>query len=172
MAGSRLAASLTGLGFLIGVSAGGAEVYKPDRNHSTIGFAVPILGGLSEVHGKFADFSLTLSHEPDDLSKFSVRLAIKAASIDTGITDRDEHLRSRDFFDVTNFPEIVFQSTKIRKTEAGYVVDGTLEMHGRKQPIAVPLRVTGEFTRDGRTSTGLAGTLTLKRSDYGINWKH
>src|ERR1700720_604098 len=92
-----------------------ATDYKPDRNHSTVGFSVPIMGGLSKVTGKFTDFQIRLSGDDADLSRGSVSATIQTASIDTGIVDRDKDLRSAGFFDAAKYPEIRFESRSIRK---------------------------------------------------------
>src|SRR5437868_4851663 len=101
--------------FITVAYAGTTREYKIDNNHSTIGFSVPILGGLSQVSGKFADFNITLQSDEQDITKSTVKVTIKTASIDTGIAARDEHLRTPDFFDAARFPEITFESTQIKK---------------------------------------------------------
>src|SRR5262245_57214934 len=78
--------------------------YPIDMNHSTVGFSVPIMGGLSKVRGKFTDFNIALTNDEKDITKSSVNVVIKAASVDTGIEGRDKHLRTADFFDVEKFP--------------------------------------------------------------------
>ena len=75
-----------------------ARQYPIDTNHSTVGFSVSIMDGLSRVNGKFTDFTVTLTNDEKDITKSSVNVVIKAASINTGIPARDTHLRSADFF--------------------------------------------------------------------------
>ena len=89
--------------------------YTIDTNHSTVGFSVSIMDGLSRVSGKFTDFTVTLTNDEKDITKSSVNVVIKAASINTGIPARDTHLRSADFFEVEKYPEITFQSKRIEK---------------------------------------------------------
>jgi polyisoprenoid-binding protein YceI len=91
---------------------------KVDRNHSTIGFAVPILGGLSRVTGKFTDFDLAVVYDETDITKSSVNATIRVTSIDTGVADRDKDLRSAGFFDVDKYPTITFVSHTIEKKTA------------------------------------------------------
>ena len=98
-----------------------ARPYPIDNGHSTVGFSVPILNGLSKVRGKFTDFSITLNNDEKDITKSSVVVVIKPASIDTGIERRDNHLRSADFFDVEKFPEIRFQSNESNKRGQSFV---------------------------------------------------
>ena len=68
------------------------------------------MGGLSEVHRKFADFDIELFSEEKEITKSKVKATIKTASINTGIDGRDEHLRTADFFDAEKYPEIIFES--------------------------------------------------------------
>jgi polyisoprenoid-binding protein YceI len=150
-----------------------ARQYPIDTNHSTIGFTVSIMGGLSKVTGKFTDFSLNITNNEKDITKSSVRVVIKAASINTGITERDNHLRTADFFDVEKYPEITFQSERIEKKGQQLLAVGTLTMHGISKQIALPFSVTG-IKNDPVTkklSTGYAARLTLNRREFGIYWE-
>ena len=151
-----------------------AVQYSVDKNHSTVAFAVPILGGLSKVRGKFMDFDVQIAYDEADITKSSVSATIKAASIDTGIENRDKHLRTADFFDVEKFPEITFQSKRVEKKGNRLTAYGTFTMHGVSKEIAIPFNVTGKFTdpKDGDISVGFASVLTLNRQDYGINWRN
>src|SRR5215468_11606887 len=95
--------------------------YPIDNGHSTVGFSVPILGGLSQVKGKFTDFAITLNNDEKDITKSSVSVVIKATSVNTGIEGRDRHLRTADFFDVEKFPEITFKSERIEKKGKSFI---------------------------------------------------
>ena len=111
--------------------------YPIDNAHSTVGFSVPILGGLSQVKGKFTDFNITLNHDEKDITKSSVNVVIKATSVDTGIERRDNHLRTADFFDVEKFPEITFKSERVEKKGKQFIAYGPLTMHGVTKEIAL-----------------------------------
>jgi polyisoprenoid-binding protein YceI len=146
--------------------------YDIDVAHSNIGFSIPIAGGLSNVRGKFTEFTVTIVHDDKDVTKSSVDAVIKAASIDTGIEKRDAHLRSADFFDVEKFPEITFKSSRIEKKGKDFIAHGTFSMHGVSKEIAIPFTVNG-VTRDektGKTVLGATGRTTVNRRDYGINF--
>jgi len=145
-----------------------------DTNHSTIQFRVPIMGGMSEVTGKFTDFSVSISYDDVDLTKSHVTASIRTASVDTGIADRDKHLRTPDFFDCEKFPEIRFESSRIEKTSDGYQAVGTLTMRGVSRPILLPFRLTGTHRLDEKKSTGygFSASAALNRQDYGVKWKH
>lgn len=143
-----------------------------DNAHSTVGFSVPILGGLSQVNGKFTDFAITLNHDEKDITKSSVSVVIKATSVDTGIERRDAHLRNADFFDVEKFPEITFKSERIEKKGKQFIAHGPLTMHGVTKQIALPFTVTGTFKNptNNKTSVGYSAKVVLNRRDYGINY--
>ena len=146
--------------------------YPIDNNHSTVGFSVPILGGLSQVKGKFTDFAITLNNDEKDITKSSVSVVIKAASLDTGIEGRDRHLRSADFFDVEKYPEITFKSERIEKKGKQFIAHGPLTMHGVTKQIALPFTVTGTFKNPStnKTSVGYSARTVLNRRDFRINY--
>jgi polyisoprenoid-binding protein YceI len=146
--------------------------YPIDKNHSTVGFSVPILGGLSQVKGKFTDFTITLNNDEKDITKSSVNVVIKATSVDTGIEGRDRHLRNPDFFDVEKYPEITFQSQRIEKKGKGFIAHGPLTMHGVTKDIALPFTLTGTFKNPttNKMSVGYSASMVLNRRDFGINY--
>ena len=141
-----------------------------EPNHSTIGFSIDIAGGATKVTGKFTDFELDFFYTDKDLSKSEARFVIQANSINTGISARDDHLRAADFFDVDRFPEIVFQSRSIKKTEEGYLARGILSMHGVDSMVDLPLKMVYE---DGNT-LGFEIRSKLNRIDFGVGaeFKH
>ena len=146
--------------------------YPIDNNHSTVGFSVPILGGLSQVKGKFTDFAITLNNDDKDIMKSSVSVVIKATSVDTGIEGRDRHLRNADFFDVEKYPEITFKSERIEKKGKQFIAHGPLTMHGVTKEIALPFTVTGTFKNPStnKMSVGYSARTVLNRRDFGINY--
>lgn len=146
--------------------------YPIDNAHSTVGFTVPILGGLSQVTGKFNDYAITLNVDEKDITKSSVSVVIKATSIDTGIERRDVHLRNADFFDVEKYPEITFKSERIEKKGKQFIAHGPLTMHGVTKQIALPFTVTGTFKNptNNKTSVGYSAKMVLNRRDFGINY--
>jgi polyisoprenoid-binding protein YceI len=146
--------------------------YQVDTAHSNVSFAVPILGGLSKVRGKFTDFTVQIVYDDADATNSSVKAVIKAASIDTGIERRDAHLRNADFFEVEKFPEITFESKRIERRGGGFVAHGTFTMHGVSKEIELPFTLNGvrKNPANGSTTLGAAARLTLNRRDYGINF--
>jgi polyisoprenoid-binding protein YceI len=168
---------LISIGFAgLSFAAAGAPIHiqKFDTNHSTVAFRVPILGEMSVVEGKFTDFTVDLTYDEDAPASSSVFVTIHPASVDTGIAERDKHLRSADFFDVAKYPDLVFESSRIEKTSTGFIAHGKLTMHGVTKEIALPFRVTG-VKRDPAKATievAFAAETHLNRRDYGINWTH
>lgn len=139
-----------------------------DPAHSRVGFAVKHLG-ISTVRGEFKDFEGTLEIG-EDASEWRTYGTVKAASIDTAETDRDEHLRSPDFFDVAQFPEIAFESTKIEALDDDeFRVTGRLTIHGVTNEIVLHAEVGGtELDPWGNERVGLEVTGQLSRGDYGM----
>lgn len=148
--------------------------YRIDTNHSNIGFAVPISGGLSKVRGKFSDFEMDLYYDSKDITKSSVDVKIKAGSIDTGIDQRDAHLRTADFFDVEKYPYITFKSKKVESENGRHSLVGDFTMRGVTKEVRFPFEVTGTWVNEEKTSTGSGfhATLVIDRTDYGVNWQH
>ena len=148
--------------------------YPIDMNHSNVGFSVPIMNGLSKVKGKFTDFAVTLNVDEKDITKSTVNVVIKATSIDTGVENRDKHLRTADFFDVEKYPDITFQSSRIEKKGKQFIAHGPLTVHGVTKEIALPFTVTGvnESADKTKKSVGYSASIVLNRRDYGINWNH
>jgi polyisoprenoid-binding protein YceI len=158
----------------IAAQVGTTRQYPIDMNHSTVGFSVPIMGGLSKVRGKFTDFTVNLTNDEKDITKSTVNVVIKATSVDTGIEGRDRHLRTADFFEVEKFPEITFQSSRIEKKGKQLIAHGTLTMHGIAKEIALPFTVTGVDENADKTkkNVGYSASIVLNRRDYGINYTH
>jgi polyisoprenoid-binding protein YceI len=132
------------------------------------------MNGLSKVTGKFTDFAITLNNDEKDITKSSVGVVIKSASINTGITARDNHLRTPDFFDAEKFPEITFQSSRIEKKGNQLIVFGAFTMHGVSKELALPFTVIGPHRNAAgdKMNFGYAAHVTLNRRDFGINWEH
>ena len=141
-----------------------------DAGHSTIGFAVKHMG-IANVRGKFTEFEGTLE-VGHDLASSSARGTVKVASITTEEEQRDAHLRSPDFFNVEEFPEIVFQSTTVEAIddESSSVI-GKLTMHGITQDVKLKVVVQGTDTDpSGNERAGLEAIGTLKRSDFDMKF--
>ncbi len=152
----------------------GPPAFKVDHNHSTIGFEVPIMGGLSKVPGKFTDFDVSVVYDEAEITKSSVNATIRVASVDTGIADRDKDLRSDNFFDVDKFPTITFVSHTVEKKDGHIIAHGTLTMKGVAKEIDLPIMLAGEFPmpNSDKKIIGFHASMKLNRRDYGIIWEH
>lgn len=151
-----------------------SKPFKIDVNHSNIGFAVPIMNGLSKVHGKFSEFTMELNFDEKDITKSSVNVVIKAKSIDTGINARDEHLRNPDFFEVEKFPDITFKSKKIIKKGKKMTMIGDFTMHGVTKEISFPFEIVGKSIDEKEQTVvyGFYAQTSVNRRDFGINYQH
>ena len=153
----------------MGASALAADEYKIDPVHSTVGFNVKHMM-VSTVHGRFNDFSGQILYDDKDPSKSSVKVTIKAASINTDNTGRDTDLRSPNFLDVDKFPEITFQSKSVEKKGDAYVAHGTLTIHGVAKDVDLPFSLNGPLTTPRGKVLGADAGLTINRMDYGVSW--
>ncbi len=150
--------------------------FRIDTNHSNIGFSVPIAGGLSKVSGKFPEFEMDLYYDEQEIGNSSVNVRIKAAGVDTGIEQRDAHLRTADFFDAENHPLITFKSKKVVKDAKGLMLTGDFTMRGVTREITFPFKITGiSKEKDGDKllmNVGFAANLELDRTEYGVSYQH
>ena len=143
--------------------------YKIDPNHSSVGFSIRHF--VSNVPGRFRDFSGVIKYDKQNPAASSVEFTVQAASITTDNNDRDEHLRSADFFDVQKFPTLTFTSTKVTPKDANTLdVTGNLTLHGVTREIAIPVQVLGTMKAPRGEKAGFEASFTLNRKEYGIVW--
>jgi len=144
-------------------------VYKVDPNHSSVGFSIRHF--VSNVPGRFRDFNGVIKYDRQNPAASSVEFTVQAASITTDNTDRDEHLRSADFFDVQKFPTLTFTSTKVAARDANTLdVTGDLTLHGVTKPITIPVSILGTMKGPRGEKAGFETSFTLNRKEYGIVW--
>jgi polyisoprenoid-binding protein YceI len=141
-----------------------------DPAHSSVVFSVKHMG-IANVRGQFTEFAGTLEMQ-EDLAASRVRGSVKVASVDTGEAQRDDHLRSVDFFDVEEFPELTFESTRIEALdEDSSRVYGNLTMHGITHEVKLEVAIQGTDTDPwGNTRAGLEVVGKLKRSDWDMKF--
>ena len=148
-----------------------SETFKFDQAHSTIAFKVRHF--LGSAKGKFTKFSGTIEVDREHPEKSSVVATIQAASIDTAIAKRDEHLRNADFFNVQQYPEITFKSRRVKQTgtNTGEIV-GDFSMHGVTRAITLNVQLLGDPTSAGKnpTTRWRVTTAPLKRSEFKLGW--
>ncbi|WUH92949.1 YceI family protein [Streptomyces sp. NBC_00433] len=139
-----------------------------DTVHSDVSFYVRHLG-VSKVRGQFATFEGSIVTGEDPLDS-SVTAVVKTASVNTNNETRDAHVRSADFLDVENFPEMTFTSTGVRpQTSELFEVDGELTLHGVTKPVTLQLELNG-FGKgfDGNAVAGFSAATEISRGDFGV----
>ncbi len=147
-----------------------ATNWKIDPAHSAADFSIRHLG-LSNVHGHFGGVNGTITLDPADLTKASVNATVDVTTVDTGMPQRDTHLKSADFFDVAKYPTMTFVSKSVAKSADGYTVTGDLTMHGVTKPVVLALDPSKEqIGPDGKPRRGFEATTTLNRQDFGMKW--
>lgn len=146
-----------------------AATYQVDAVHSQVHFTVPHLV-FFKVRGEFLDY--VGSVEVDDNMKITAASAtIKVASIDTREAKRDAHLRSADFFDAENHPEITFVTTRIESAGEEITAHGKLTIRGVTREVALKGRFLGQNTDPwGNARAGFEASATINRQDYGLTW--
>src|SRR6202000_450629 len=106
-----------------------SSTWKLDPAHSAAEFSIRHMG-ISNVHGHFGGVTGEITLNPTDLSKASVKATIDVTTVDTGVAERDNNLKSPDFFDATKYPTMIFVSKSVVKNGDGYAITGDLTMHG------------------------------------------
>ena len=141
-----------------------------DPAHSSVGFSVKHMG-IANVRGKFTEFEGTLEMK-ESLADCRAHGIVKVASIDTDDAGRDEHLRSPDFFNVEQFPEITFESTHVEAIDdESSRVTGNLTMHGITREITLDVLIQGTDTDPwGNTRAGLEVIGKLNRKDFDMKF--
>jgi polyisoprenoid-binding protein YceI len=142
--------------------------WQVDPVHSSVEFQVKHLG-IATVKGQFNEFEGTVEVGPDGARAYGT---VQTASVDTREPQRDEHLRSADFFEVDTYPTIDFSSTAIRATgEDELEIDAKLTIHGVTNEITLKAEIEGtETDPQGNERVGLSASAQLKRSDYGMKF--
>jgi acylpyruvate hydrolase len=144
--------------------------WSVDPVHSHVGFSVRHMM-VTTVRGSFKTFSGTLDIDPNDFTRSQIHGEIDVASIDTGNTDRDNHLRAGDFFDAPNHPKITFKSTRIAAKGDGFVVTGDLTIRGVTKSVDIDVEYAGTSKNPyGQIVTGVSGSTTINRKDFGVNF--
>ena len=162
--------ALTAAFALLAVPGWAASTYTVDPAHSEVSFQIRHL--VTKVRGTFGKFDGTIVKDDANASASSVEFQVDAASIDTGIADRDTHLRSADFFDVANHPTLTFKSTKVEKvSDTEYRVTGPLSIHGVSKVVTLPVTFDGEVKDPwGNVKGGFSTSVRLNRKDFGLTW--
>src|SRR5215472_2917835 len=122
-----------------------SQGFTIDPNHSTLGFSAKHMM-VTTVRGRFTEFTGSVELPDDDPTKAVAEFSIKAGSIDTGVEQRDNHLRSADFFDAERFPELTYRSTAIKALGGDrYRADGELTIRGTTRPVTLEIDLGDRF---------------------------
>lgn len=145
--------------------------YTIDPAHSRIGFTVRH-AMVTNVRGAFGGFEGTLELNGADPAASSAVLDVQVATVDTGIADRDNHLRSGDFFDAEQFPLMTFRSTEAQQLGGdSYRIIGDLTIKDVTRPLAIDLEFNGSAVDPyGNQRVGFEGSADILRSDWGLTW--
>jgi polyisoprenoid-binding protein YceI len=146
------------------------STWKIDPAHTHVEFAVKHLM-ISTVKGRFTDVEGDIVLADGDLARSSVTATIKAASIDTRTGQRDDHLRSADFLDAANYPDITFKSTRIVGDASEFKLTGNLTIRGVTKEITLDVTNEGSVADPwGGQRLGFSGKGSLDRRDFGLTW--
>lgn len=148
------------------------STWVSDPAHSEVDFSITHLS-ISKVHGRFGKVAATLAYNEADVTKSTVTATIGVATVDTGVEQRDTHLKSADFFAVESFPTATFTSTSVVKNGGKLTITGDLTLHGVTKPVV--LEAEGPIGpvpgMDHKPHAGFSATTTISRSAFGIGAK-
>ena len=142
--------------------------WQYDPNISRVEWAIGYLG-IATIKGRFTKVQANLDFEDPDPTRWSFDATIDAASLFSGHDRMDDHVRTPDFLDVSQFPTITFKSKRVERADGRYRVTGDLTLHGATREVVLDGSYGGEATdNQGRTRRGFSGQTSLKRGDFGI----
>jgi len=156
---------------LAGATIASAATWEIDPGHSSATFKVRHLA-LTNVSGSMGKVTGKIVWDEADPSTASVEATIDATGIDTGVEDRDKHLKSPDFFDVAKHPTITFKSRRVEKAAGGLKVTGDLTMHGVTKEVVLNVEGPLPAVKDpwGNIKSGASATTKINRQDFGVSW--
>ena len=176
--GHRVMKALSGRIFLalcagllwIAPAQGAMQRYEVDVDHSTLEFSVAHMV-VSKTTGRFTDYTGFIEMDPEALKANAIEAVIKTASITTNHAKRDEHLRGPDFFNVEQYPTMIYRMKSYQKTGEDYTVVGDLTLLGVTKEIVLVGRFNG-VAKDpwGNERAGFTAAGKLNRKDFGMNW--
>ncbi|WP_316813464.1 YceI family protein [Pedobacter heparinus] len=141
-----------------------------DPTHSELQFKVKHLM-ITTVTGSLNALTASLTAEADDFENAQVKFEAETASINTGNSDRDNHLKSGDFFNADEFPKVTFESTAFTKDGDDYTLTGDLTIKGVTKPVKLAVEFGGIATDPwGNTKAGFTISGKINRTDFGLTW--
>lgn len=156
---------------LLAAAAASAFDYQVDASHSEVTFKVKHLG-ISNITGHFEDFTASFDLDGDDLSTLKAEAVIQIKSVNTRDDDRDKHLKSADFFDAENYPEMRFVSTKAEVVGKNRVkLHGELTIRGVTRTVILDAEFSGAVRGPmGHKRAAFVASTTINRKDFGVSW--
>ena len=162
------AATFAALSLVASTPASAApQTLSIDNVHSYLIFRVKHMDA-GYAYGRFNTFKGTITFDEAAPASCGVKVEVDVDSIDTGVENRDKHLKGPDYFNTAQFPKMTFESTAVQKTGDDYEVSGNLTLHGVTKPATVKMTKTGQGSMRGKTIIGFEGTLAIKRSEFGM----
>jgi polyisoprenoid-binding protein YceI len=148
------------------------STWVSDPNHSEVDFSI-IHMSVSKVHGRFGNVKATIVYNQADVTKSTVTATIGVDTVDTGVDQRNNHLKSPDFFDVANLPTATFTSTSVARNGSHLTVTGNLTVHGVTRPVVLDVEGPNGSMTDpkGQVHTGFSATTSLDRTAFGVGPK-
>jgi polyisoprenoid-binding protein YceI len=149
------------------------STWTSDPQHSEVDFSIRHLS-VSNIHGRIGNVAATILLNDAHIAKSSVTATIDVSTIDTGVTARDNHLKTADFFEVAKFPTATFASTSVVKKGSGLTVTGNFTLHGVTRPVVLDVESINaplESVMDHKLHRGFTATTILSRSAFGIGSK-
>jgi len=154
-------------------AAASAQVSKwqIDPAHSEADFTIKHMG-ISNIHGRFGNINGALDLDDKDITKSDVNATVDITSVDTGVAQRDTHLKSPDFFDASKYPTMTFVSKSLSNNNGQLQLTGDLTIHGVTKPVTLALDGPSKEQLDpyGKVRRGFSATTTIHRQDYGLTW--
>jgi polyisoprenoid-binding protein YceI len=164
--------SLALLAALATATPAAAATYAVDASHTQVGFAISHMM-VSTVRGSFGTVSGTVEYDPKNIAATKVEATVGVTSVDTNEDKRDEHLRTAEFFDVAQFPEMKFISTGVKNVKKdSFELLGNLTIRGVTKPVTLTVKTLAPEAKDpwGGMRSGTRATGTINRQDFGLTW--
>ena len=144
--------------------------YALDPTHTRLGFSTRH-AMVTTVRGQFTEFSGTAHVDSANPAESSVEVTIQVASVDTGVDDRDGHLKSPDFFDAEQFPTMTFKSTAVVVEDGNWLITGDFTIKDVTNPVTIEFEPTGSAKDPfGNTRIGFEGAAVINRKDWDLSW--
>jgi polyisoprenoid-binding protein YceI len=145
------------------------STWVSDPNHSEVDFSVRHLG-ISNVHGLFGNVAATIVLNDADITKSTVTATIDVSTVNTGVTARDNHLKTAEFFDVAKYQTATFTSTSVQKSANGFNIAGNLTLHGVTKPVVLSVEAPSApiSGMDKKQHVGYSASTTISRTAFGV----